>query len=824
MMQDLPTGLVNAAIALCLFALAVSLFIIMLRRQVLRATCDIHEHQERLRESESLLTQAQAVGHVGSWKLNIATSTLWASEEACRIYGIEHDSPYLSLDQAEGITLNEDRMFLDAALRGLIQKKYPYDIEYRIQRANDKQIRVIHSMANLVPDAGGAPVSVTGLLQDITERKRGEEELRETHQLLRRVLDATPQCICWKNYNLEFLGCNRNYANLIGLSNPNDIIHKTEADFLPNEQACFSMAGDRKAIETDKPDKEILERRVGSDGRIACLETSKIPLHDPHGNVDGILTICTDVTERKRAEEILQESEMFLRQTEAIARVGGWKANPHTDFAVLTQGINHILDLPSDCRPGFTEALNYFLPQYAPILREKVLHTLATDEPFVEECEVNTPLKDRRWVEVRGLTSVSIADETYVIGTFQDITDRKKLDKEKSKLEQQFQQAQKMESVGRLASGVAHDLNNLLTPVLGFGELLREEFARNDPRRASMEQIVEAGNRARDLVRQLLAFSRKQLLEFKPLNLDNTVQAFARLLRHTIREDIAIDYKSEPELPQIRGDIGQLEQVIMNLAVNAQDAMPEGGTLNIEISMAELDEFYAMAHPSVIPGRYILLAFSDTGHGMDADVKEHLFEPFFTTKEKGKGTGLGLATTYGIIKQHGGNIWVYSEIGQGTTFKIYLPAIDTNSESPGKAVKPDGEQSESDGTETILLAEDDDMVRGLAKAILKQRGYKILVASNGNEALDILEKHDGYVDLLLTDLIMPEMNGRLLYKNASQKYPTLKVLYMSGYNEDAASHRAEPGKDFIQKPFSVQGLSAKVRQTLDSKEKACLAS
>jgi two-component system, cell cycle sensor histidine kinase and response regulator CckA len=396
----------------------------------------------------------------------------------------------------------------------------------------------------------------------------------------------------------------------------------------------------------------------------------------------------------------------------------------------------------------------------------------------------------------------------------QELAWRKRTEAEKSQLEAQFHQAQKMESVGRLAGGVAHDLNNLLSPILGYGEMLLDEFIDGDDRKESVAQIVNAGERARDLVRQLLAFSRKQVLELKSVDLNNVVRGFEKLLRRTIREDVVIKYTPAASVPHILGDVSQLEQVIMNLMVNAQDAMPDGGVLTIETAVAHLEAGYTAAFHNVAPGRFVMLAVSDTGHGMDTETQAQIFEPFFTTKEMGKGTGLGLSTVYGIVRQHGGSIRVYSEPGQGTSFKIYLPALETtgflSETSPAIPAK------NLCGDETLLLVEDSIMVRDMAETLLKRQGYTVLVAENGTRALSVLENHDGPVHLLLTDVVMPGMNGKDLFDLAASKYPNLKVLYMSGYmdNEIVRCGVLDESVRFIHKPFSVQALASKVREAL----------
>ncbi len=401
-----------------------------------------------------------------------------------------------------------------------------------------------------------------------------------------------------------------------------------------------------------------------------------------------------------------------------------------------------------------------------------------------------------------------------IVAIYEDITERKQAEEERSQLEQQLNQSQKLESIGQLAGGVAHDLNNMLTPILGFGQLLLEKPDVDEERREQLEEIMKAGRRARDLVRQLLAFSRKQTLEFKTIDINTLLMDFGKLLRSTIREDIAIKLIPAKSLPLIQGDVGQLEQVVMNMAVNAQDAMPDGGELAIETALVELDESYAAEHSEVTPGPHVMLAISDTGHGMDAEISKQIFEPFFTTKSKDRGTGLGLSTVYGIVKQHGGNIWVYSEPGKGTTFKVYLPV------SGETLIEQEAEEkthTATHGSETILLAEDDEIVRKLALTVLEQNGYAVITANNGTEALLALEAHDGPVHLLLTDVVMPEMNGRELFNRAIEKHPKLKVLYMSGYTDNVIAHRGvlDERVAFIQKPFNVNDLTAKIREVLD---------
>ncbi|MCD4690663.1 PAS domain S-box protein, partial [bacterium] len=394
---------------------------------------------------------------------------------------------------------------------------------------------------------------------------------------------------------------------------------------------------------------------------------------------------------------------------------------------------------------------------------------------------------------------------------------------QESALEDELRQTHKMEAVGQLAGGVAHDLNNLLTPILGYSELLQERLNPDDKEHEFLDEIVAAGLAARDLVYQLLAFSRKQVLEYEILNLNDVIAGFEKLLRGSIREDIEIDYTLSSDIKMIQADAGQIKQIIMNLAVNAQDAIPHGGKLTVATTMENLDNDYAATHHDVPPGEYVMLAITDTGCGMDSETVEQAFEPFFSTKGD-KGTGLGLATVYGIVKQHEGSIWVYSEPGKGTIFKIYLPAFGQASGKRETSIEQTGEEKTSEeviadpgGGATILLTEDNEQLRALARTILERTGYTVLLAEDGETALMVMDEHDGVVDLLLTDVVMPGMNGRELFTKAAEKLPGLKVLYMSGYSHEVITHRGvlDKGLAFIQKPFTLRSLTAKVREVLE---------
>ncbi len=384
---------------------------------------------------------------------------------------------------------------------------------------------------------------------------------------------------------------------------------------------------------------------------------------------------------------------------------------------------------------------------------------------------------------------------------------------ERHTLESQFRQAQKMEAVGRLAGGVAHDFNNVLTAINGYSDLLLEDLDHDDPKRQDVEEIRAAAQRAAALTRQLLAFSRKQVLQSRVLDLNTVVRTLDKMLQRLIGEDVKLEVSLAADLEAVRADPGQIEQVILNLAVNSRDAMPNGGRLTIETASVDLDEAYARDHAGVSPGRYVMLAVSDTGVGMDAETQSHIFEPFYTTKEQGKGTGLGLSTVYGIVKQSGVYVWVSSKPGRGTTFNIYLPRVD----EPVETQEPPPLSPSLFGRETVLLAEDDASVRQVVSEVLMQKGYDVLRTPDGRTALEMARAQEGEIQLLITDMVMPGMTGRELADALKAERPGLRVLYMSGYTGDAVVRHGvlEEGMPYLQKPFTPGALAFKVREVLD---------
>jgi two-component system cell cycle sensor histidine kinase/response regulator CckA len=427
----------------------------------------------------------------------------------------------------------------------------------------------------------------------------------------------------------------------------------------------------------------------------------------------------------------------------------------------------------------------------------------------LDNVEVRWKRKDGKAITVR-LSGRAVKGETgdVVEVIAEDVTERRVL-------EDQFRQAQKMEAVGRLAGGVAHDFNNLLMVISGYTEVLMEHTAQDHALHPKIAAIQQASDRATTLTRQLLAFSRKQLLELKVVDVNAIVKDIERLLRPLIGENIELVTRLAGDLGRTRADAGQIEQVIMNLVVNSKDAMPNGGKITILTANETLDDDLQRECSYIQPGPYVMLSIEDNGHGMDKETQSRIFEPFFTTKEKGKGTGLGLSTVYGIIKQSGGYVLAQSEVGRGTTFRIYLPRVEESAEN---ASVTRASQPATGGSETVLLVEDEESVRQLVRETLEAKGYKVLEADHGAAALQIASDYHGPIDMLITDVVMPGMSGRELSEQLSASDPDMKILYLSGYHEDAVVHQGvlEPGTSFLQKPFTLQALARKVREVLGS--------
>ncbi|MGE5414399.1 MAG: PAS domain S-box protein [Syntrophomonadaceae bacterium] len=576
--------------------------------------------------------------------------------------------------------------------------------------------------------------------------------------------------------------------------------------------SIFFAPGSREQVEeivrhrlAGEPAPELYEA-VGlrGDGTAFAVELRVTPVE--FEGQSGSQAILRDVTGRKRMEAEIRESEERYRLLFERNLAGVYRSTPDGRLLECNRAYAQMMGYASPAeamaQPGAAFAPN-------PEARQQFLERLRREGSLVN-FENQARRKDGSLVWVVENVSLLPSDEErgeVLLGTVFDMTERRRL-------EEQLLQSQKMEAVGRLAGGIAHDFNNLLTAVSGYSELLLRELPEGDPRRESAEEIRMAGSRAAALTQQLLAFSRRQVLEPRVLDLNAVIAGMERMLRRVIGEDVELITAPQPDLWHAKADPGQIEQAILNLVVNARDAMPRGGRLTLETANVELDEKFAGRYATVEPGPHVMLAVSDTGIGMDQELQARLFEPFFTTKEHGKGTGLGLSTTYGIVKQSGGSIWVYSEPGHGTTFKIYLPRCEEPLEDLPSAVPA---REAAPGTETILLVEDEPEVRRLVEKLLRLKGYRVLSAGSPADAVAIARRHEDPIHLLLTDVIMPGMNGRELARLLAEGRPAMRVLYMSGYADAAMNQHGilPPGTAFLSKPFTPEVLGRKIREVLD---------
>ncbi len=718
---------------------------------------------------------------------------------ACaRIFGYASREEFLAQSARDIYCDPADR---HAYMARLQNEKSVSNIELHLKRKDDTPIWVLEN-ATLVDPGHGQPPFIEGTFTDITERKLAEKKLRESQEQFKGLFENALLGLYRTTPDGRVLMANPALCQMLGYQSVEELKQRNL------EEAGFAVSHSRDEFKRTLAEKNVV---IGwdavwkrADGTKLFVRESAKSIRDNSGKILYYEGTVEDMTERKQAEE---ENIRLITAIEQSA-----------EGVVITDTQGNIQYV----NPAFTRITGYSREE-ALGMSTRILKSGLHEAGFYQQMwqtiqggatwhgEVVNRKKDGSFyteeMNIAPVRSPS-GEITHFIATKQDITARKEL-------EQQFRQAQKMEAVGRLAGGVAHDFNNLLTIINGYSQLLLEKLEPASPLRAQAVEIQKSGERAAELTQQLLAFSRRQVLSPQILDLNQVVLDTHKMLRRLIGEDIDCRIVLHPELWKGKADPGQIAQIIMNLGVNARDAMPQGGTLTIETSNIELTEAYTSSHVEITPGRYVVLSVGDTGVGMDRETQSHIFEPFFTTKEQGKGTGLGLATVYGIVKQSGGHIWVYSELGKGSTFKIYLPSVEEEvSSSP-----PPGERRKTyRGTETILVVEDDAAVRQLVADVLKAQGYRVLAAGDPEEAARTSTRYGQTIDLLLTDLVMPKLNGRQLAEHLAFLRPKMKVMFMSGYTDDAIVRRGllRPGVAFIQKPFTPQALVRKVRGVLEA--------
>lgn len=672
---------------------------------------------------------------------------------------------------------------------------------------------------------GGTPIRrddgtvLAGVLafRDVTENRMNLLQLRRLASEQKTILDTVSAGICLLRED-QIQWVNPAFESIFGCR-ADEVIGRDTAEFYANvaDFQRVTRDGYQKLAQISTYATEVLLRRR-SGATFWCQIAGRAI--DRGQMADGSIWVIQDIDSRKRAEEALRESQARLDAAQEQAHIGSWSFTlGQQEQHFWSKEMFRLFDMdPSSPVPPVSD----FFEMVHPDDREAWIRA----DREIRESHLVRPLQYRtdpaRGPErVFDVTMQAERDATGAVvaisGTLQDVTERKRNELEQARLQDQLQQAMKMEALGRLAGGVAHDFNNLLTVIQGNIELAKLDIEQAHPLNQYLDQVQTAAYSAADLTRQLLAFSRRQIVEPRVLNLNDLIGTLRKMLGRLIGEDVTLETLLAADLGAVKIDPGQFDQVIVNLAVNARDAMPKGGRLTIETTNVEIDEEWCSLHPELKPGPFVLLAVTDTGHGMSKEVRRRIFEPFFTSKAKGRGTGLGLAMTFAVVNQSGGAIDVYSEVGRGSTFKIYIPRVEEPAETFARVAAA---SKLPRGDETVLLVEDDRNVRVLAKSFLQRQGYRVFDLPNGAEALAHAQRCTEAIDLLLTDVVMPHMNGRELAKRLQRTHPETAVLFASGYTEDTILRAGVISErfHFISKPYSLQTIARKVREVLDERK------
>jgi PAS domain S-box-containing protein len=743
----------------------------------------------------------ERVGRAGGWSWKVSTRevAVWSRSDDRTELGAAASG---TLSGARWrIHAEAERSYL-ARIAEAVATHTDWDIEYRIV-SPEGTARDIQSIAHPVFDAG-VLIEYVGMELDVTERKRTEEALRESEARFRTFVDHAADAFFLHDNEDQgkLLDVNRRACESLGYTRE-ELMGQTAMLFdhwlTPAQLMRIAervIAGEEFAFET---------RHTRKDGSDFPVEINIRPFF--HAGRRLGLSLARDITERKQAERALNESHDLLR-----AVVEG------TPDAIYAKDLQHRYRMINSAGARFMgKAIEQVLGkddsellprEAAQAVRERDLRILVTGQQENFEEVVSTGGTSRTYLSTKAPYRDRHGNVIGLVGISRDVTDMKRL-------EDDFRQAQKMDAVGRLAGGIAHDFNNLLSIIIGYSELLFDQLPPEDDNRTLVYEVQKAGERAAGLTRQLLAFSRKQVLKPQVISLNPLLTDMNRMLRRLIGKDMALVETLDPQLGMAKVDPGQFEQAVINLAVNARDAMKATGRLTIETRNARVDQHYAEEHPGVRPGEYVVISVSDTGHGMDEATRARIFEPFFTTKEEGKGTGLGLAMVYGFAKQSDGHIEVQSQPDSGTSFRLFLPRVaqaDTAFAPAAKDFRVTG------GDETMLLVEDEEALRTLIRDVLQSYGYTVLEGRDGEDGLWMARQHAGTIHALLTDMVMPRMGGRELAEQLSRLRPNVRIMFMSGHSKDASHHRGEfgAGTGFVQKPFSPLALAREVRQLLDS--------
>lgn len=774
-----------------------------------------HEHPEReLLKSEEHLSSIFRSAPVGIG-LVINRILQKANYRLCEITGYDEGE---LIGQSSRILYASDKDFEFVGLEkyAQIKKCGTGTVETHWRKKDGTLIDVLLSSTPL--DLQDLSKGVTFTALDITERKQMEEALRVSEERL----GETTRIAKVGGWEID-LG-----NNALVWSKETFRIHELAPDYQPgvDEAIQFYHPDDRAKVVTavqlaveNGQGYDFEARLITAKKNLCWVRAIGKPFYND-GQLAGIRGMVQDITEQKRIEEALRQSEAYLKAVMDNLPIGVAvnSIDPEVAFSFMNDNFPKFYRTTRDAlaKPdSFWEAV-YEDPLFREEMRKSVLADCSSGDPkrmYWEDVPITRQGKETAFINAR---NTQVPGQNLMISTVWDVTERKQAEKERQTLQEQLAQVQKIESIGRLAGGIAHDFNNMLVVILGHTEMILEQMRPTEPNYNELQEVQKAARRSAEITRQLLAFARKQTIAPQILDLNKTVGGMLQMLRRLIGEDIDLNWLPASDLAWIKIDPTQIDQILANLCVNARDAITGTGKITIETGNAFFDEDYCITHTGYVPGDYVLLSVGDNGCGIDHQIMDHLFEPFFTTKEVDKGTGLGLSTVYGIVKQNNGFINVYSELGHGTNVNIYFPQHQSKQKSSPDIPK---DQSAQGGKEIILLVEDEPSILDMTKMMLEKLGYQVIPAKTPGEAIELANRHAGDIHLLLSDVVMPEMNGRELARNILSLYPDIKRLFMSGYTANVIAHHGilDEGINFIQKPFSLKTISCKVREVLDKK-------
>lgn len=762
--------------------------------------------EEDLRQSELSLKEAHRLAEIGSWRWNILSHEHIWSDEVYRIYGIDRRFPPTSYPEIEEYFTQESWTQLSAAVEEGLSFGRPYECDAEVIR-EDGSHRWITIRGEAVRGEEGSVIALRGTIQDITERKKAEDTLQKNRQILELFIEHAPAAIAMFDTGMRYISVSHRFLADYRIEN-RQVIGRSHYELFPEIGEEWKNVHRRCLLGvTERCVEDPFPR---ADGTMDWISWEIRPWFEQSGKVSGIILFSEVVTEQVNAVKKLKESEIKFRDL----------FDKHSAVKIIVDPENgNIIDANQ-------AAENFYGWSGEQLRRMKIqnLDTLLPEQvdPEIEpvakvlqipsECSHRVADGTTRDVAVYS-SAINIQGKSLIHSIIHDISARKQAEREQQKLREQLIQAQKMESIGQLAGGVAHDYNNMLSVIIGYTEMVMEKTHEDDPSYGELEEIHKAALRSIDITRQLLTFARKQAINPEVLDLNTTVASMLKMLRRLIGENIDLCWLPGADSGAVEMDPTQLDQILVNLCVNARDAIAGVGKITIETGNTTFDEAYCADHFGFVPGQYVVLAVSDDGSGMDQETLARIFEPFFTTKGIGAGTGLGLATVFGIVKQNNGCINVYSEPGNGTTFKLYFPRHggQTNDIALGPmTVNPEGQG------ETLLLVEDEVAIGELGRKMLQSLGYQVLIAERPSEAIRLVDERNGKIDLLITDVVMPEMNGRELADHLHERYPNIKVLFMSGYTSSVIVHQGVLDQDvnFLPKPFSMFNLALKVHKAL----------